>query len=49
MLRLSEEESERGRRAVHGNQVSFKDWLAERSAVGDIGMSTKSAETSTRI
>lgn len=37
MLRLDDEESERGRRAVHGNQVSFGDWLGERSAVGDIG------------
>lgn len=38
MVTLSEEERERGRRAIHGGKVEFGEWLGRHGgAVPDIG------------
>ena len=39
LLKLSEEEREKARKLVHGNQVSFVKWLEEMGVKADLGKS----------
>lgn len=37
LLELNEEEREKARKLVHGNEVSFVKWLDEKGAKADLG------------